>query len=132
MARKRVLIVEDNPMNRDLLSQLLENVCDVVTATNGLEAVETAQREHPDLILMDLSMPILNGWDATVVLKRRPQTRQIPVVAVSARTMREEIARAERAGCDDFVPLPLDESRFFSVVGRHLRLPSRPVAAESC
>jgi CheY-like chemotaxis protein len=132
MNRKRVLIVEDNTLNRELLVQLLEGDCDVLQAVNGLEGVECAHREHPDLILMDLSMPVLNGWDATVVLKRRAATRRIPVVAVSARTMREEVSRAHRAGVDDFVPLPLDEKRFLSVVGRHLNLPLRETAVEQC
>jgi CheY-like chemotaxis protein len=130
--RKRVLIVEDNTLNRELLVQLLESDCDVLQAVNGLEAVECADREHPDLILMDLSMPVLNGWDATVVLKRRAATSRIPVVAVSARTMREEVSRAQRAGVDDFVPLPLDEKRFLSVVGRHLNIPLRETAVEQC
>jgi two-component system cell cycle response regulator DivK len=76
MDRKRVLIVEDNPVNRDLLVQLLEAFCDCVTAENGLEAIEMAHREDPDLILMDLSMPVLSGWDATIVLKRRPATKE--------------------------------------------------------
>jgi CheY-like chemotaxis protein len=132
MTSKRVLIVEDNPLNRDLLVQLLEGMAECVTAENGLEAVEVANRELPDLILMDLSMPILSGWDATQVLKRRPTTQRIPVVAVSARTMRDEVDRAHRAGVDDFVPLPLDEGRFFQAVGRHLNLPLAPMPVATC
>jgi two-component system cell cycle response regulator DivK len=132
MDRKRVLIVEDNPLNRELLVQLLEPVCEVVEAENGLEAVEKAHQSSPDLILMDLSMPVLSGWDATVVLKRRPATQRIPIVAVSARTMDDEISRAQRAGVDDFVPLPLDESRLFAAIGRFLDLPLSSLAAERC
>jgi CheY-like chemotaxis protein len=129
MTRKRILVAEDNPMNRDLLVQLLESLGDLVLAENGLEAVELAQSDPPDLILMDLSMPVLSGWDAIQMLKRRVLTRQIPVVAVSARTMDEEVTRARRAGVDDFVSLPLDESRLFQVIGRFLGHAASPVGA---
>lgn len=122
MSRKRVLVAEDNPLNRDLLVQLLENVCDVIEAEDGLEAVEKARAHAPDLILMDMSMPVLSGWDATQMLKRREPTRRIPVVAVTARTMDDEIRRARESGVDDFVALPLDEVRLFSVLQRHLGL----------
>lgn len=120
MKRKRILIAEDNQMNRDLLIQLLENQWDVIEAANGQEAIEMAQTQHPDLILMDLSMPVVSGWEATEKLKRKPNTRHIPVVAVSARTMHHEVSLAHRVGVDDFIPLPLNEERFFSAVNRHL------------
>jgi CheY-like chemotaxis protein len=123
MPRKRVLIAEDNPLNRDLLVQLLENMCEVIEAENGLEAVEKAHSDAPDLILMDMSMPVLSGWDATQMLKRREPTREIPVVAVTARTMDDEVRRAHSAGVDEFVSLPLDETQLFSVLQRFLGLP---------
>lgn len=133
MERKRVLIVEDNDLNRELLTQLLEPHCDVIEAANGLEAIEKAHCESPDLILMDLSMPILSGWDATAVLKRRASTRGIPVVAVSARTMSDEISRARSVGVDDFIPLPLDEARLFAALRQFLGLPlAARAAAERC
>jgi len=120
MRRKQILIVEDNPMNRDLLTQLLEADCDVLEAADGREAMLLAAEKLPDLILMDLQMPVMDGWEATAAIRRHPRTCALPVVAVSARTMDDEVARARRAGVNDFVPLPLDETLLYDVVERHL------------
>ncbi len=129
MDRRRILIVDDSPLNRELLVQLLEGRCEIIQAENGADAIEVAVRTLPDLILMDLSLPILSGWDAIAALRRGASTRAIPIVAVSARTMAHEIARARDVGADDFVPLPLNERRLFSVVSRHLRLSPTVFAA---
>ncbi len=93
--RKKVLVVEDVEMNRDLLEQLLEDDYDVVTAEDGVAGVEAARRERPDIVLMDLSLPVMNGWDATRAIKADTDLQEIPVIAVTAHAMQgdEESAR---------------------------------------
>ena len=106
---KRVLIVEDNELNRDILSRLLaEQGYDVILATEGFECLDFAAAQQPDLILMDLGMPEIDGWECTRRLKEQPITRHIPIIALTAHAMLEDRDRALGAGCDDFDTKPID------------------------
>ena len=108
----KVLLVEDNEMNRDMLSRrLTRNGYDVVIAVNGQEGVDMAGREKPDLILMDMSLPVLDGWEATRRLKADPTTAAIPVIALTAHAMDSDREKALAAGCDDFDTKPIELPR---------------------
>jgi two-component system, cell cycle response regulator DivK len=117
---RRILIVEDVDLNRDLLVQLLEGEYELLTAVDGAAGVELARRERPDLILMDLSLPVLDGWEATRRLKADAATRAIPVIALTAHAMHGEEERARACGCDDYLTKPIDEDRLFERLARYL------------
>jgi two-component system cell cycle response regulator DivK len=116
----KILIVEDVEYNRDLLVQLLEEEYEVVTAADGAAGIEAAARERPDLILMDLSLPGVDGWEATRRLKARPETEAIPVVALTAHAMQGDEERARACGCDDYLTKPIDEDQLFAKLARLL------------
>ncbi len=117
----RLLIVEDNELNRDMLSRRLgRRGYDVVIAVDGANAVDVAAREAPDLILMDMSLPVLDGWEATRRLKGAAETRAIPVVALSAHAMAGERERALEAGCDDYDTKPVDLDRLLAKIRAQL------------
>lgn len=109
---KKILIAEDNPDNREFLCQALED-CDyqVICTVDGAQAIVQARRCHPDLILMDLSMPVLDGWEAARQLKADPELRAIPIIALSAHAMVGDDARALQAGCDDYLSKPISPAR---------------------
>ena len=111
---KRILVVEDVEFNRDLMVQLLEEEYEVLTAADGQEGVERAQRDRPDLILMDLSLPGVDGWEATRRIKQDAALRHIPIIAVSAHAMTGDEARARECGCDDYISKPVDEDVLFA------------------
>ncbi|HVL37422.1 MAG TPA: response regulator [Burkholderiales bacterium] len=117
---KTILIVEDVELNRDLLVQLLEDRYRLVLATDGEAALELAARERPDLVLMDLSLPRVDGWEATRRLKADPALAGIPVIALSAHAMRGDEAKARASGCDEFLTKPLDEDRLYETIARAL------------
>ncbi len=103
-----ILLVEDNEMNRDMLSRrLMRKGYAIITAEDGQKGVELALSERPDLILMDMSLPVLDGWGATRMLKSNPDTRHIPVIALTAHAMAGDEAAARDAGCDDFDTKPV-------------------------
>jgi two-component system, cell cycle response regulator DivK len=106
--------------NRDLLVQLLEEEYEVVTAADGAAGIEAAARDRPDVILMDLSLPGIDGWEATRRLKARPETEAIPVIALTAHAMQGDEERARSCGCDDYLPKPLDEEQLFAKLTRLL------------
>ena len=110
---QRVLIVEDAELNRDLLVQLLEEDYELPTAIDGAAGIELAAREHPDLILMDLSLPVIDGWEATRRIKANAALRQIPIIALTAHAMTGDEAKAREAGCDDYLSKPIDEDLLF-------------------
>lgn len=113
----KILLVEDNEMNRDMLSRrLLRRDFAVVMAVDGAEGVEKARVEKPDLILMDMSLPVLDGWEATRQLKADPQTAAIPVIALTAHAMAEDERRAREAGCDDFDVKPVELNRLLDKI----------------
>ena len=108
----KILLVEDNDMNRDMLSRrLLRRGYDVVMALDGQQAVEMAAAEKPDLILMDMSLPVLDGWEATRRIKAAPETREIPVIALTAHAMSGDREKALESGCDDYDTKPIDLPR---------------------
>ena len=116
-----VLVVEDNLMNLELLVQLLEDDYEVVTARDGQQGVDLARERRPDLIVMDLSLPVLDGWQATGILKADPDCRTIPVIALTAHAMPGDDEKARAAGCDDVLTKPIDEELLFETLERHLR-----------
>ena len=113
---RKILIVEDNADNRELLCQTLECDYEVIIAMDGQEALQRARAAEPDLILMDLSMPVMSGWEATEKLKEDPRLRQIPVIALSSHAMVGDEARARSAGCDDYVSKPISPSRLLDKI----------------
>ena len=117
---KKILIVEDVEFNRDLLTQLLEEEFQVIAARDGQAGIEAAERERPDVILMDLSLPIIDGWEATRRLKAHQDLKAIPVIALTAHAMRGDEAKARASGCDDFLTKPIDENLLFETLNRFL------------
>ena len=112
---KRILIVEDNEMNRDVLSRrLMRHGFDVLVATEGLNGLELAQKGRPDLILMDLGMPDIDGWECTRRLKTELHTSAIPIIALTAHAMLGDRQKALDAGCDDFDTKPIDFARLLT------------------
>lgn len=108
----KILLVEDNEMNRDMLSRrLLRNGFEVVMAVDGQQAVDMAASEKPAVILMDMSLPVIDGWEATRQIKANAATASIPVIALTAHAMAEDEAKARAAGCDDFDTKPVDIQR---------------------
>lgn len=113
----RILLVEDNEMNRDMLSRRLERKgYEVLIAVDGAAGVDMARGESPDLILMDMSLPVLDGWEATRQLKAAPETRAIPVIALTAHAMSDDYAKAMEAGCDDYDTKPVDLPRLLGKI----------------
>jgi two-component system cell cycle response regulator DivK len=105
----KILLVEDNEMNRDMLSRRLERKgYEVVLAVDGQAGVEMTLSEAPDLVLMDMSLPVLDGWEATRRLKASPDTRHIPVIALTAHAMSSDRAKAMEAGCDEYDTKPIE------------------------
>lgn len=117
---KRILVVEDNELNMDLIVQLLEDEYEVLTATDGAAGIELAERERPDLILMDLSLPVIDGWEATRRLKANDGLKHIPVIALTAHAMMGDEVKARACGCDDYLTKPLDEDLLFEKLDRFL------------
>jgi two-component system cell cycle response regulator DivK len=108
----KILLVEDNEMNRDMLTRRLEKRgYTVVVAVDGGAGVALAQSEVPDLILMDMSLPVLDGWDATKQIKANPALAQIPIIALTAHAMESDRQKALGAGCDDFDTKPVELPR---------------------
>ena len=113
----KILLVEDNEMNRDMLSRRLEKRgYEVVVAVDGQQGVALAQSEAPTLILMDMSLPILDGWEATRQLKSTPETRAIPIIALTAHAMSGDREKAMEAGADDFDTKPVDLGRLLEKI----------------
>jgi CheY-like chemotaxis protein len=108
----KVLLVEDNEMNRDMLSRRLErNGYEVLMAIDGQQGVEIAETAKPDIILLDMSLPVLSGWDAAQVLKKSEKSKMIPIIALTAHAMAGDKEKAIAAGCDDYDTKPIDLPR---------------------
>jgi len=122
---KKILIVEDVEINRELLEQLLEEDYHLITAEDGAAAIRLAEKERPDLILMDMSLPVMDGWEATRTLKAREDLKQIPVIALTAHAMRGDEEKARACGCDDYLSKPVDEDRLFEKITHFLEKDSR-------
>jgi CheY-like chemotaxis protein len=113
----KILLVEDNEMNRDMLSRrLVKRGYEVVVAVNGQEGVAKARTEAPALVLMDMSLPVLDGWEATKELRADPATRGIPVIALTAHAMAGDREKALAAGCDDFDTKPIELERLLGKI----------------
>jgi CheY-like chemotaxis protein len=106
---KKVLVVEDTEFNRDLMVQMLEDDYEVVTANDGAAGIAMAEELRPDVILMDMSLPVIDGWEATRRIKANDDLKAIPVIAVTAHAMQGDEEKARAAGCDDYLTKPIDE-----------------------
>jgi CheY-like chemotaxis protein len=113
----KILIVEDNEMNRDMLSRrLARQGFEIALALDGKQGVDMALSEKPDLILMDMSLPVMNGWEATEKVKSNPDTKNIPVIALTAHAMSEDREKCIAAGCNDFDTKPVDLPRLLEKI----------------
>ena len=113
----KILLVEDNEMNRDMLSRrLLRKGFEVVMAVDGGQAVSMAESEHPDLILMDMSLPVIDGWEATRRVKAAKATAHIPIIALTAHAMSGDREKALSAGCDDYDTKPIEMPRLLKKI----------------
>jgi len=114
---KKLLLVEDNEMNRDMLSRrLARRGYEVLIAVDGAEGIASATEHRPDLILMDMSLPVLDGWESTRRLKQQPETQGIPVLALTAHAMAGERDKAMAAGCNDYDTKPVDFARLLGKI----------------
>jgi two-component system, cell cycle response regulator DivK len=117
----RILLVEDNELNRDMLSRrLIRKGYEVILAQNGQEGLEAARNHTPDLILMDMSLPVMDGWEATRRLKEVPATSRIPVVALTAHALSDDREKARRAGCDAYETKPVELTQLIETIERLL------------
>ena len=106
---KKVLVVEDTEFNRELMVQILEDDYEVITANDGAAGIAAAEELRPDVILMDMSLPVIDGWEATRRIKANDDLKAIPVIAVTAHAMQGDEEKARAAGCDDYLTKPIDE-----------------------
>ncbi|MFM8469969.1 MAG: response regulator [Limisphaerales bacterium] len=120
----KILLVEDNEMNRDMLSRrLVRRGFEVSLAVDGAEGVTRCEEELPDLVIMDLGLPVMDGWEATKRIKATTTTRHIPVIALTAHAMMGEEERAAAAGCDAFETKPVELPRLLAKMAALLKLP---------
>lgn len=118
----KILLVEDNEMNRDMLSRRLVNRgFEVIVAVDGASGVKIAEAEKPDLIIMDMGLPILDGWEATRLLKQNNQTQHIPIIGCSAHAMVGDRERGIEAGCDDYDTKPIEFKRLLGKIENLLK-----------
>ena len=112
-----LMLVEDDPMNRDMLARrLIHKGYDIITAADGARAILLARQALPDLILMDMGLPLVSGWQAVHRLKTLPETQAIPIIALTAYAMPEDRARSLGVGCDEFQAKPIDFARLCSLI----------------
>ena len=117
----KILLVEDNKTNRDMLTRrLIRREYEVVIALDGQSGIELAASEAPDLILMDMSLPVLDGWEATRRLKATPAIQHIPIIALTAHAMSSDREKALEAGCDDYDTKPVEMSELLKKITAHL------------
>jgi two-component system, cell cycle response regulator DivK len=113
----KILLVEDNEMNRDMLSRRLQRRgYEIIVAVDGVQGVAMANAENPDLILMDMSLPIMDGWEATKNIKANINTQSIPIIALTAHAMSGDREQALQVGCDDYDTKPIDLSRLLTKI----------------
>lgn len=118
---KKILIVEDVELNVELLTQLLEEDYALVVANDGGRGVEMAASEQPDVILMDMSLPVLDGYEATRRIKADDALRHIPIIGLSAHAMSGDVEKARAAGCDDYLTKPVNDELLFQKLERYLK-----------
>ena len=120
----KILLVEDNEMNRDMLSRRLKKRGhEVSLAVDGKQAVDMATSENPDIILLDMGLPVMDGWEAAKHLKQSEKTRPIPIIALTAHAMAGDREKAMEAGCDDYDTKPVDIKRLLSKIEAQLARP---------
>jgi two-component system cell cycle response regulator DivK len=118
----RILLIEDNEMNRDMLSRrLIRNGYEVFLAMDGQQGVDMALSERPDLILMDMSLPVIDGWEATRRIKANDATRRVPVIALTAHAMAGDREKAMEMGCDDYDTKPVEITRLLGKIAALLK-----------
>ena len=118
----KILIVDDNEMNRDMLSRRLERRgFEIVIAVDGQEGIERTRSEQPDLILLDMSLPVMDGWEAASILKKEPATAAIPIIALTAHAMSGDRERALEVGCDDYDVKPIEFERLLEKMRHFLK-----------
>jgi len=117
---KKILIVEDMEINIDLLLQLLEDEYDLLVARNGEEGLRIAAEEKPDLILMDMALPVMDGWETTRKIKSDGAIKHIPIIGLSSHAMSGDAEKAKEAGCDDYLTKPLDDELLFQKLEKFL------------
>src|SRR5262249_23833860 len=120
MAKKTILVVDDTEWNRDLVVQLLEDDYIVLQAVDGEEALRKTQQDKPDLILMDLGMPLMDGWEPTRKIKANGDVTHTPMTAVTSHAMVGDESQARKAGCDDYLPKPIDENELLKKIKKFL------------
>lgn len=117
----KVLLVEDNEMNRDMLSRrLTKKGFEVIMAVDGQQGVDMSATENPDIILLDMSLPVMDGWTAAGHMKNNEETKHIPVIALTAHAMAEDKDKALAAGCDEYDTKPIDLKRLLSIMDKLL------------
>ena len=120
----RILLVEDNEMNRDMLSRrLVRNGHEVTMATDGQQAIDMARAQLPEVVLMDMSLPVIDGWEATRRLRASPDTANLRIIALTSHAMSGDREKALQAGCDDYHPKPVDFSRLLTQIETALGRP---------
>lgn len=117
---KKILIVEDVEFNLDLLVQILEDDYELISAGDGEKGIVLAQRESPDLILMDMSLPGVDGWEATSMIRADSASKSIPIIGLSAHAMEGDREKAIAAGCDDYLTKPIDDELLLATISRFL------------
>jgi two-component system, cell cycle response regulator DivK len=117
---RKILIVEDVELNIDLLVQLLEDDYSLVVAEDGARGIELVAQERPDLVLLDMSLPVIDGWEVARRIKANPELRHIPLIGLSAHAMSGDAERALVAGCDDYLTKPLNDAELFARLERWL------------
>jgi two-component system cell cycle response regulator DivK len=119
--RKRILVVEDQPGNRQIIRDMLASTdCEITEAEDGEQALEAIAKQRPDLILMDIQLPIIDGYTATRKIKADPAMRSIPIIAVTSYALSGEEKKAREAGCDDYVPKPFSPRQLLAKIRQHL------------
>jgi two-component system cell cycle response regulator DivK len=123
----RILVVEDNEMNRDMLSRrLVRQGHEVLVAVDGAQGIAMAASEQPDIVLMDMSLPVLDGWEATRRLKADAATVGIPIIALTAHALESDREQALAAGCDDYDTKPIELSRLLQKIARLVERGAKP------
>ncbi len=118
---KRILVVEDQDDNMQILRDLLDSVgYEIIEARDGAEGVRIAKAEHPDLILMDIQLPVLDGYEATRQIKAEPELRTTPIIVVTSYALSGDEAKAREAGCDDYVPKPYSPRQLLAKILKYL------------
>jgi len=115
---KTILIVEDIDLNADLLSQLLEDDYNLLIAKDGQQGVASVEQNGPDLVLMDISLPVMDGYEATRVIRKK--NRDLPIIGLSAHAMQGDADKAKSAGCTDYLTKPVDEDLLFKMLKQYL------------